>query len=741
LNKAFTLARVFAAALVCVLLPAGQAMAIKVYLAPSRQLSNHSPDLKYIEGNAMHTAADKLAAKLAARGIECRHADWNEEYGTSDYNARQWMADVVLAMHTNACCANDTGWHSNYGTQMFPYAYVDNYSLSYDLASKIGNKMVQKFGAFGIPTSLGVYSDTYSQFPSNTQARNILLEALFHDNWNDCTKVLQLDAGLDAYAQACFEGICDHFGMSYVANIEKYIEPRGQNNQYYQEDGNQYWGNSAGWCSFDSNLTSGGSRYYPSNTTGTTDPTGRWMQVRPVLNVPGGTYQIDVAHYDNDFISTDISTSIALTNCTAQSGDLQRNTTNAFRKGFGCQWYNLGTFALSPGQSQPTIKFTYSGGNVSNANNRWNVLGFRFAFIPTPSTLYINGCGGGTWSGSGAKTAGDTVTVTATPFPGLQFVGWMTGGCNGTLVSANSTYTFTMPGGNYTLYAKFGFAPLQLTTAACPSAGGTTTGGGTYTYGQSVTVTATPAPGYMFTNWTMSSCGGSFASSNASYTFSMPSSALSLYANFAPIQFEPVSLISDLWALPNSTNYKLSDKTVTAATGSTFWIEESDRTAALRVAYTGAIPARNSKVDVIGALDSSTAPRVLNAVSVTDKGVGNPIDPLALITRALGGASPSANTPSVTGGVGAYNLGMLVRIAGMAGSADTSDPNKKYFFLDDGSGLTDGLGHSGVKVICGTATPPASGVVRVTGIIGTETAGGRIVPVIIVRDPAEVNPL
>lgn len=717
----------------CLLLYLGRANAIKVYLAPSRQLSNHSPDLVYVEGTAMHITADKLAAKLAARGIEVRNAPWSEDYATSDANARAWPADVVLALHTNACCANDTGWHPYYGTQMFPYAYVDNYSLSYDLAVKIGNKMVQKFGAFGIPTSLGVYSDTYSQFPSNKQARNILIEALFHDNYNDCTKVLQLDAGLDAYAQACFEGICDHYGIPYVANIETYIEPRGQNSQYYSEDGNPYWGNSAGWCSFDSNLTSGGSRYYPSSST---NPAGRWIQISPILRIPGGKYQLDVAHYDNDFISTDITTSISLSNCTADSGELQLGTTNCFRKGFGCQWVNLGTFTLAQGQTQPTIRFTYSSGNVNDSSHRWNVLAFRLAFIPAPATLTIGGCGGGTYSGQGTKTSGDQVTVTATPLPGFRFVGWMTGGCNGTVVSTDNPYTFTMPGQSYTLYAKFATIPYQVTTVACPSGGGTVTGGGTYTYNQSVTVTATPAPGYTFTSWTLNGCGGTVVSTNRTYTFSMPAADRTLYANFAPIPPIPIARISDLWDKPDDTPYSLADKVVTAAIGNAFWIEESDRTAALKVIYPGTLPARSHKVDVSGLLDSTTTPRVLNAISWTDKSITvTPPRPLGFILRSLGGADVNAYTRGVTGGVGPYSVGLLVRVAGTASGANTSDPNKKYFYLDDGSG------NGGVKVICGTANPPTSGIVRVTGIIDTETVAGRIVPVLLVRDPAEINPL
>jgi len=45
--------------------------------------------------------------------------------------------------------------------------------------------------------------------------------------------------------------------------------------------------------------------------------------------------------------------------------------------------------------------------------------------------------------------------------------------------------------------------------------------------------------------------------------------------------------------------------------------------------------------------------------------------------------------------------------------------------------------HSGI----GATNPPSSGFVCVTGVIDTETDGARVVPVLIVRDPAEINPL
>jgi len=62
----------------------------------------------------------------------------------------------------------------------------------------------------------------------------------------------------------------------------------------------------------------------------------------------------------------------------------------------------------------------------------------------------------------------------------------------------NSTYTFTA-----TIHViQWNTYNPTLTTSASPSAGGSTTGDGSYTYGTLAPITATTNPGYAFTGWT-----------------------------------------------------------------------------------------------------------------------------------------------------------------------------------------------------------------------------------------------
>jgi hypothetical protein len=132
---------------------------------------------------------------------------------------------------------------------------------------------------------------------------------------------------------------------------------------------------------------------------------------------------------------------------------------------------------------------------------------------------------GGTTSGGGTYASGSTVTVTATPNSCYTFVNWTEAG---TVVSTSPSYSFTASG-NRTLVANFNQINYTINTSSSPSGGGTTSGGGAKGCGSSVTVTATPASCYQFSNWTE---GGVVVSTSASYTFTV-SGNRTLVANFA----------------------------------------------------------------------------------------------------------------------------------------------------------------------------------------------------------------
>ncbi len=97
------------------------------------------------------------------------------------------------------------------------------------------------------------------------------------------------------------------------------------------------------------------------------------------------------------------------------------------------------------------------------------------------------------------------------------------------MVSTAANYTLTLTE-NPTLVANITLDTIDytITTSSSPTAGGTTTGSGSFVSGSSKTVTATANTGYTFANWTEN---GTVVSTSASYTFTLTANR-TLVANF-----------------------------------------------------------------------------------------------------------------------------------------------------------------------------------------------------------------
>ena len=129
-------------------------------------------------------------------------------------------------------------------------------------------------------------------------------------------------------------------------------------------------------------------------------------------------------------------------------------------------------------------------------------------------TASANPNNGGTVSGGGTFNYGQNCTVAATANTGYTFTNWTE---NGNVVSTNASYTFTVEA-NRNLVANFTINSYTVNVSADPTNGGSVTGGGTFNFGQSCTVSATANAGYTFTNWTEN---GTVVSNNANYTFTV----------------------------------------------------------------------------------------------------------------------------------------------------------------------------------------------------------------------------
>ena len=179
--------------------------------------------------------------------------------------------------------------------------------------------------------------------------------------------------------------------------------------------------------------------------------------------------------------------------------------------------------------------WTENGSVVSiNADYTFNVTSNRNLVANFQSQTYnitvsADPANGGTASGGGTYQYGQQCTVSARANAGYTFTNWTE---NGNVVSSSPSYQFTVTG-NRTLVANFQAQSYTITATADPTTGGTVTGGGTFNYGQLCTLTATPATGYTFINWTKN---GQQVSTNANYTFNVTGSA-TYVAHFQPQSF------------------------------------------------------------------------------------------------------------------------------------------------------------------------------------------------------------
>ena len=136
----------------------------------------------------------------------------------------------------------------------------------------------------------------------------------------------------------------------------------------------------------------------------------------------------------------------------------------------------------------------------------------QFATKSYDVTATVNPEESGTISGTGTYNYGETCTLVATPNTGYSFVNWTE---NGQVVSTEAAYDFTVAG-NHNFVANFTLKSYEISSNVNPIIGGSVTGGGTFLYGETCTMVATPSTGYTFVNWTEN---GQVVSTEATYEF------------------------------------------------------------------------------------------------------------------------------------------------------------------------------------------------------------------------------
>lgn len=211
---------------------------------------------------------------------------------------------------------------------------------------------------------------------------------------------------------------------------------------------------------------------------------------------------------------------------------------------------------------------------------------------------------------------------------------------------------------------------------------------------------------------------------------------ISAYRALALPQVQAVALTA-LNGKEDGALIKTEPVVLTAASGEfadRFYVEQENRAAAAMLAFTHAPSGyvEGDIIEAIGALATLNGERCLDGVSLSKLSHRDPLRPLGMPSRDVGGIQ-LGNKPGTDGGRGLNNLSLLVTVYGRVTAVGWT-----YFYIDDGSTLYDG---SGLKVICdGLSKPSRGSFVRVTGISSCEQPpeSGATIPVVRVRKQADI---
>lgn len=174
---------------------------------------------------------------------------------------------------------------------------------------------------------------------------------------------------------------------------------------------------------------------------------------------------------------------------------------------------------------------------------------------------------------------------------------------------------------------------------------------------------------------------------------------------FEPASYESL-LLSQAKSRLDGTAVTVTGNIVTGRFGGIFYMEDEYRQCGIRVQWPGQL-ALGQRVTVSGRVKTRNGERCIDAYNVSGGDVVDVPRPLCMTVKSMGGA-----TSAVPEAVGANNMGLLVRVAGMVDSVGDT-----YFYIKDGSGSEQ----IKVKVICGSFTKPDPGdFVGVTGACSAE---------------------
>ena len=204
------------------------------------------------------------------------------------------------------------------------------------------------------------------------------------------------------------------------------------------------------------------------------------------------------------------------------------------------------------------INWTENGNVVSNnasysftvTSNRELVANFQVQTFTI--SLSANPANAGTVSGDGTYNYGTLCTVIAQPNQRYEFINWTEDGVE---VSNEQSYTFTVTA-NRTLVANFGMSMVEIRATVDPEEAASVNGTGTYSYGETVTLTLERNEDWAFLNWTKDDV---VVSNEMTYTF-IATESCDLVAHFEYTEGVGEQSANALVIYPNPVNDKLTVK-------------------------------------------------------------------------------------------------------------------------------------------------------------------------------------
>lgn len=199
------------------------------------------------------------------------------------------------------------------------------------------------------------------------------------------------------------------------------------------------------------------------------------------------------------------------------------------------------------------VNWTENGSQVStNASYSFTVTGNRNLVANFTQNSYIitvstNPSNGGTATGSGTYNYGQNCTVSASPNNGFAFTNWTE---NGTQVSTNATYSFTV-NGNRNLVANFAQNVHTITATAGANGSISPSGAVSVANGGSQTFEMIPNSGYAVFEVYVD---GNLVGSMTSFTFNNVEADHSIFVTFQHIDGIGENMNNEIVIYPNPTN-------------------------------------------------------------------------------------------------------------------------------------------------------------------------------------------